>query len=160
MSTSYDGVIIDHLAEHILYLSTASLFWFSLSSSHGHGFHLSQWLGMSPHDYKCLLVAANLAQFHPKWGFIVKIVQWEHFIEGHRFNTSNGMGTFEVDTKKLDLHAFINGTPKQKLVRMPLHLAFLQLILPEKSRCRKIVMAEWNLLPQDWSCRHGLKRCW
>ena len=67
---------------------------------------------MYPHDYKCLLVAANLAQFHSKWGFIVKIVQWKQFLEGHRFITSNGMGTLEVDTKKLDLKAFINGTPK------------------------------------------------
>ena len=33
MSTSYDGTILDHLAEHMLYLSTASLFWFSLDSS-------------------------------------------------------------------------------------------------------------------------------
>ena len=59
MPTSYDGVILDHLAEHMLYLSTASLFWFSLSSSHDHGFHLSQRLGMSPHAYKCLLVAQS-----------------------------------------------------------------------------------------------------
>jgi hypothetical protein len=57
-------------------------------------------------------VAANLAQFHPKWGFTMKIVQWKRFLEGHRFTTSNGRGTFEVDTKKLDLTALINGTPK------------------------------------------------
>ena len=59
MPTSYDGVILDHLAEHMLYLSTASLFWFSLSLSHDHGFHLSQRLGMSPHDYEGLLVAQS-----------------------------------------------------------------------------------------------------
>ncbi len=57
-------------------------------------------------------MAANLAQFHPKWGFTMKIVQWKRFLEGHRFTTSNGRGTFEVDTKKLDLTALINGTPK------------------------------------------------
>ena len=112
MSARYAGLFLDHLSEHMLYPSTASSFWFSLSSSHDHGFHLSQRLGMSPHDYECLLVAANLAQFHPKRGFIVKIVQWKQFLEGHQFTTSNGMGTFEVDTKKLDLKAFINGTPK------------------------------------------------
>ena len=59
MPTSYDGMILDHLAEHMLYLSTASSFWFSLSSSHDHGFHLSQRLGMSPHDYEGLLVAQS-----------------------------------------------------------------------------------------------------
>ena len=29
MSTCYDGTKRDHLAEHMLYLSTASSFWFS-----------------------------------------------------------------------------------------------------------------------------------
>jgi hypothetical protein len=37
-------------------------------------------------------------------------------IEGQRFTTTTyyntGVGTFEVDTKKIDLNAFINGTPK------------------------------------------------
>jgi hypothetical protein len=69
-------------------------------------------MGIAPHDYECLLVAANLAQFHPKWGFTIKIVQWKQFLEGHRLTISNGMGTFKVDTKKLDINAFIKGTPK------------------------------------------------
>ncbi len=55
MSASYDGTILDHLTKHMLYLSTASLFWFSLSSSHDHGFHLSEQLGITPHDYAALL---------------------------------------------------------------------------------------------------------
>ena len=59
MSARYDGTILDHLAEHMLYLSTASLFWFSLILNHDHGFHLSQQLGMSQHDYKGLLVAQS-----------------------------------------------------------------------------------------------------
>jgi hypothetical protein len=55
MSASYDGTILDHLAKHMLYLSTASSFWISLSLSHDHGFHLSQQLGITPHDYAALL---------------------------------------------------------------------------------------------------------
>jgi len=47
MSTSYDGTKLDHLAEHMLYLSTASSFWFSLDSSYDHEFHLSRQLGTS-----------------------------------------------------------------------------------------------------------------
>ena len=54
MSTSYDGTILDHLAEHMLYLSTASSFWFSLDSSYDHEFHLSKRFGMIPHDYECI----------------------------------------------------------------------------------------------------------
>ena len=83
MSTSYDGTILDHLAEHMLNLSTASSFWFSLESSYDHEFHLSQRLGMSPQAYEYLLVAANLAHFHTKWGFFsVKKKKWDLFIEG------------------------------------------------------------------------------
>ncbi len=55
MSARCDGTILGHLAEHMLYLSTASSFWFSLSGSHDHSFHLSQRLGMAPHDYAALL---------------------------------------------------------------------------------------------------------
>ena len=76
MPTSYDGTLLDHLAEHMVYLSAASSFWFSLNSSYDHGCHLSKRLGMSPQDYEYLLVAANLAQFHPKWGFSIKILKW------------------------------------------------------------------------------------
>ena len=35
MATSYHAAILDHLAECMLYLSTASSFWFSLNSAHG-----------------------------------------------------------------------------------------------------------------------------
>ncbi len=72
MSTSYDATILDHLAEHMLYLSTASSFWFSLDLSYDHEFHLSRRLGMSPQSYEYLLVAANLAHYHAKWGFSIK----------------------------------------------------------------------------------------
>jgi hypothetical protein len=63
---------------------------------------------MLPHDYECLLVAVNLDQFDPRWDFTMKMVQWKRFLEGHWFTTSNVMGTFEVDVKKVDLNAFIN----------------------------------------------------
>jgi hypothetical protein len=59
-------------------------------------------MGMSPQDYEYLLVAANLAHFHQKQGFSIKILKWKLFLEGggHRFATTNCMGTVEVDTKK------------------------------------------------------------
>jgi hypothetical protein len=82
MSNSYYGTLLDHLAEYMIYLSTASSFWFSLNSSYDHEFHLSRRFGMSPHDYECLLVAANLAKFHEQWGFTILKTQWEKFIWG------------------------------------------------------------------------------
>ena len=74
MTTTYDGTLLDHLAEHMMYLSAASSFWFSLNSSYDHDCHLSKRLGMSPQDYEYLLVAAKLAQFHPKWVFSINIL--------------------------------------------------------------------------------------
>ena len=102
MSTIYDGTLLDHLAEHSRYLSTAFSFCFSVNSSYDHGCHLFKQMGMSPQNYEYLLVAANLAHFHQKWGFSIKISKWKLFFEGHRFAKTNCMGTVEVETKKLD----------------------------------------------------------
>ncbi len=82
MTTTDDVTLLDHLAEHMMYLSAASSFWFNLNSSYDHDCHLSKQLGMSPQDYEYLLVAANLAQFHPKWGFSIKILKWKLFLKG------------------------------------------------------------------------------
>jgi hypothetical protein len=106
MPTSYDGTLLDHLAEHMVYLSAASSFWFSINSSYDHDCHLSKRLGMTPQDYEYLLVAANLAQFHPKWVFSIKILKWKLFLKGHQFLTINCMGTMEVSSKKLNLNAY------------------------------------------------------
>ena len=106
MSTSYEDTRHGHLAEYMIYLSTAQSFWFSLNSSYDHDFHLSQQFGTTAHSYECLLVAANLAVFHKSWGFTI--------LEGHHFITSNSFGSFEVDPKKIDLHAFIHGTKPTK----------------------------------------------
>ena len=57
MPTIYDGTLLDHLAEHMVHISTATSFWFSINSSYNHGFHLSKQLGMSLQDYEYLLVA-------------------------------------------------------------------------------------------------------
>jgi hypothetical protein len=118
MPLSYDGSLLDHLAQHMIFLSTASSFWYSLNSSYDHGFHLSHHLGITPHDYKCLLAAANLAYYHPKWGFTILLDRWKMFLDGHHFYSSNGTGSFEVDTKKLDFDAFILGTSAKHRVRV------------------------------------------
>ena len=55
MSARYDGLILDHLAEHMLYLSTDPSFWFSLNLSYDHDCHLSKRFGMMPLDYGCCL---------------------------------------------------------------------------------------------------------
>jgi len=44
---------------------------------------------MTPKDYEYLLVGADLAHFHKRWGFSIKIMKWKLFLEGHRFTTIN-----------------------------------------------------------------------
>jgi len=63
-------------------------------------------------------------------------MKWKLFLEGHRFTTINCDGTFEVDTKKLDLNAFIEGT--QKINKE--HLYFLRIGILKSSFHRKIEM--------------------
>jgi hypothetical protein len=63
MVPSYGGALLDHLADHLIYLSTATSFWYSLDSSYDHEFHLSKRLGMSPNDYEYLLLQPNLLTF-------------------------------------------------------------------------------------------------
>ena len=100
MVTNYCNISLDHFANHLIYLSTASSFWFSLNSSYDHEFHLSKRLGMSPQDYEYLLVALDLAYFHKRWGFSIKMMKWKVFLEGHRFTTINCDRTFEVNEKR------------------------------------------------------------
>jgi hypothetical protein len=42
MVTSYEIISLNHLAEHMIHLSTAPSFWFSLNSSYDNEFHLSK----------------------------------------------------------------------------------------------------------------------
>jgi len=70
---------------------------------------------MTPKDYEYLLVAADLAHVDKRWGFSIKMMKWRLFFEGHRFTTINCDCTFEVDVKKVDLNAFIEGeSPKHR----------------------------------------------
>ena len=70
---------------------------------------------MTPKDYGYLIVAADLAHFYKRWGFSIKMMKWRLFLEGHRFTTINCVCTFEVDVKKIDLNAFIEGeSPKHR----------------------------------------------
>ena len=70
---------------------------------------------MSPQDYEYLLMALDLASIHKRWGFSIKVMKWKVFLEGYLFSTINCDGTFEVDTKKMDIDAFIRGeSPKKR----------------------------------------------
>ncbi len=148
MSTSYDGSLLDHLAEYMIYLFTVSSFWFSLDSSYDHEFHLSKRFGVSPQDYQRLLVAAHLVHFHKKWGFSIKKVNWNLFVEGHQFKTTNCTGTFEVDAKKLDLNACIKGvSPKHRLMNHFIWIGIQHHNSPRQIKMQKYSDGRLNITP-------------
>ena len=150
MSKSYYGTLLDHLAEYMIYLSTASSFWFSLNSSYDHEFHLSRRFVMSPHDYECLLVAANLAKFYEQWGFTILKTQWEKFIWGHQFITASNhnTGTFEIDSKTMDLNTYINGvSPKHRVKSHFIWIGVLTVHSPRKFEMQKDSDSQMMVIP-------------
>jgi hypothetical protein len=58
MTTSLDGRFLDHLAEYMIYLSTAPSFWFSINSSYDHEFHLSRRLGIEAMQQEWIVAVA------------------------------------------------------------------------------------------------------
>jgi hypothetical protein len=77
-------VLLDHIADYLLFLSEAPSFCFTLNTSYNHPFHISQQFGLSLHKYECLLATANLAH-HTKSGFTIKPKEWKIFLDGHFF---------------------------------------------------------------------------
>jgi hypothetical protein len=73
-----------------------------------------------------------------KWGFSIKKLKWKLFFEGHLFATTNCMGTFEVDVKKLDLNACINGvSPKHTVNSHFIRIGVLHLNSPRNIEMQK-----------------------
>jgi len=85
-----------------------------------------------------------LFTFIIKWGFSIKKVNWNLFVEGHQFKTTtNCMGTFEVDANKFDLNECINGvSPKHRLKNHFTQIGILHHKSPRKLRCRKIARVD------------------
>ncbi len=93
-------------------------------------------MGITPQDYKFLLVAADLAHFHKRWGFSIKMIKLKLFLEGHLFTTINCDGTMEVDEKKVDLNAFMKGKPPKHRERV----YFIRIGILHANSPRKIEM--------------------
>jgi len=75
MATSYYSISHHHLAEHLIYLSTASSFWFSVNSSYDHGCHLSKRMGISPQDYEHPL-SYKMGLLHDENHLIAQVGCW------------------------------------------------------------------------------------
>jgi hypothetical protein len=87
---------------------------------------------------KYILVAADLAHFHQRWGFSIKKMKWKLFLKGHQFSTINCPGTFENDTKKVDFNAFFHGlSPKHREQVYFIRIRVLTLDSPRKIEMQK-----------------------
>jgi Mg-chelatase subunit ChlI len=95
---------------------------------------------MSPQDYEYLLMALDLARMDKRWGFSIMVLKWKVFLEGYLFSTINcdchGDGTFEVDRKKMDIDAFIQGESSNKRK----DIAFIRIGVLHANSPRKIEM--------------------
>ena len=144
------GDLLDHLAEHFLFLSTATSYWYSLNSSYDHEFHLSRRLGLSPKDYEQILVAANLAHYHPTWGFTILVDRLKMFLDGHRCceSADGTVVSFEVATKKIDLNAFILGSaPKHRVTVHVIRIGRMTDRSPQKIEWQKHGDGRMNTTP-------------
>ncbi len=63
--------ILDHMAEHLRFLSSTQSFWFTLDTSYGHGCHLARRFRLEPHDYEVVLIVAGLV-LYSRYGFKMK----------------------------------------------------------------------------------------
>jgi hypothetical protein len=93
---------------------------------------------MSPQDYEYLLMALDLARMDKRWGFSIMVMKWKVFLEGYLFSTINCDcdGTFEVDRKKMDIDAFIQGESSNKRK----DIAFIRIGVLHANSPRKIEM--------------------
>ena len=113
MSSSSEA-LLDHIADFLKFISSTQLFWFSLNTSYHHGCHLASCFRLDPDKYEALLIVAGLASY-TRFGFQLKAGAWRKFLGGRRFVIDNC--AIEFEQKKIDLDAYINGTPPSQLKR-------------------------------------------
>ena len=100
--------LLDHIANFLKFISSTQSFWFSLDTSYNHGCHPASRFRLDPDEYEALLIVAGLASY-TRFGFQIKASAWRKFLGGRRFVIDNC--AIEFEQKKIDLDAYINGTP-------------------------------------------------
>jgi hypothetical protein len=107
MSSSSEA-LLDHIANFLKFISSTQLFWFLLDTSYDHGCHLD--------EYEALLTIAGLASY-TRCGCL----DWRKFLSGRRFVADDC--PIEFEQKKIDLDAYINGTPQSRLQQRKFYVA-------------------------------------
>jgi hypothetical protein len=80
---------------------------------------------LEPNDYEVLLVVAGQARY-TKFGFAMKPTAWSKFLVlgGHRFASDDC--EIEPDIKKINLYAYIDGTPPSQLQRKKIYIVRIE----------------------------------
>jgi len=74
---------------------------------------------LEPNDYEVLLVVSGLMHY-TRFGFAVKPTAWGKFLGGHWFASDDC--EIGLDSKKIDLDAYIDGTPPSRLKRKKVYI--------------------------------------
>ena len=74
----------------------------------------------NPNEYDALLIVTGLA-LYTRFGFQIKADAWRKFLGGRRFVADDC--PIEFEQKKIDLDAYINGTPPSRLQRRTFYVA-------------------------------------
>ena len=74
----------------------------------------------NPNEYDALLIVTGLASY-TRFGFQIKADAWRKFLGGRRFVADDC--PIEFEQKKIDLDAYINGTPPSRLQRRTFYVA-------------------------------------
>ncbi len=107
MSSSSEAHL-DHIADFLKFISSTQSYWFSLDTSYNHGCHLASRFRLDLDEYQALLIVAGLASY-TRFGFQIKATAWREFLGGRRFVIDDC--PIEFEQKKIDLDAYMNGTP-------------------------------------------------
>jgi hypothetical protein len=113
-------VLFDHKADFLKFISSAQSFWFLLDTSYDHGCHLTSRIRLDPDEYGVLLTVADLASY-TRFGFQIKADAWRKFLGGRRFVADDC--PIEFEQNKIDLDAYINGTPQSRLQQRKIYVA-------------------------------------
>jgi hypothetical protein len=127
--SSRSEALLDHIADFLKFISSAQSFWFSLDTSYDHGCHLASRFRLDPTQYEALLIVAGLA-LYTRFGFQIKADAWRKFLGGSRFVADDC--SIEFEQKKIDVDAYINGTPLSRLQQRKFLVA-VAVVVPSKA---------------------------
>ena len=113
MSSSSES-LLDHIAYFLTFISSTQSFWFTLDTSYDHGCHLASRFRLDPEEHEVLLIVAGLVSY-TRFGFQIKADAGRKFLGGRWFVADDC--PIELDIKKIDLDAYIDGTTLSRLKR-------------------------------------------